>query len=288
MMESACGKPSVLGFEIIEVPAMAGDPRHPAAAGPTAVTGALHDAGSDFRARHVSVEPSTGDVIADSIRLGTQLREVVRAVVADGKMPLVLAGSCDVATAVLAGLERPGVGVIWLDAHADFNTPQSSISGFWPGMTLAVVVGDFGQDVWSALGWHPVAPERVLLIGVRSLSPEEEAVRVQQSALRVVPWRDGLPQHDIETALEALSQEVDEVYLHLDLDALDPSVGLGVVDPPVDGGLSSSQLAELVTKIRERLTVLGATVATYTPANDDGRTLAVAVESIQRLTTHAD
>jgi arginase len=267
---------------------MAGDPRHPAAAGPAAVTAALHADGWEFPTRRVSVEPSTGDEIADSIRVGTQLREIVRAVIADGNTPLVLAGSCDVAPAILAGIERSSVGVIWLDAHADFNTHQSSASGFWPGMTLAVVVGDCGQDVWSALRWHPVAPERVLLMGVRSLSPEEESVRVQQSALRVVPWRDGHPQHAVETALEALGQELDDVYLHLDLDALDPSVGPGIVDRPVDGGLSSSQLAELVTEIRERLTVVGATVATYTPAKDDGRTLAVAIESIRRLVAHAD
>jgi arginase family enzyme len=70
-------------------------------------------------------------------------------------------------------------------------------------------------------------------------------VRVRRSALRVVPWRDGLPEYEIESALETLGQEVDAVYLHLDLDALDPSVGLDIVDPPVDGGLSGSQLAEL-------------------------------------------
>ncbi len=277
-----------LRYEIIEVPAMTGDPRHLAAAGPSALTAALHDSGFELPTRRVSVEPSTGDVIADSIRVATQLREVVRAVVAAGNVPLVLAGSCDVAPAILAGIEHPGIGGIWVDAHADFNTPQSSVSGFWPGMTLAVVVGDCGQDVWSALRWQPVAPERVLLIGVRSLSPKEESLRLQQSTLRVVPWRDGLPQHNVETALEELAQDVREVYLHLDLDALDPSVGLGTVDPPVDGGLSSSQLAELLTAIRERLTVVGATVATYTPAKDDGRTLAVAVESIQRLADRAD
>jgi arginase len=225
--------------------------------------------------------------MADSIRVGAQLRQLVHAVVLDGNVPLVLAGSCDVAPAVLAGIKRPGIGVIWLDAHADFNTPHSSVSGFWPGMTLAVVVGDCGQEVWSALGWRPVAPQRVLLIGVRSLSPEEESLRVKRSALRVVGWRDGLPQDDVESALEGLAQEVDEVYLHLDLDALDPDIGLGVVDPPVAGGLSRSQLTQLVSEIHQRLTVVGATIATYTPANDDGRTLSIAIDSIRRLVASA-
>jgi arginase family enzyme len=89
---------------------------------------------------------------------------------------------------------------------------------------------DCGQYAWSALGWHSVASERALLMGVRSLSPEAESVRVRESAMRVVPWRDGLPQHGVETTLDAFARELDGVYLHLDLDALDPSVGLGIVD----------------------------------------------------------
>jgi arginase len=265
---------------------MAGDPGHPAALGPAVITAALRDAGSPLASRRVSVGSPVGGMISDSIRLGTRVKEVVSAVVANGDVPLVLAGSCDVAPAVVAGLNRPGLGVIWLDAHADFNTPRSSVSGFWPGMALAVVVGDCGENVWSALGRGPVSAERVLLIGVRSLSPEEESRRLQQSALHVVPWRDGLPQRKLDAALAAFGRDVEDVYLHLDLDALDPSVGKGVVDPPVAGGLSGSQLADVITKVLERLTVAGATIATYTPDRDDGQTLAVAVDVIHRLTGH--
>ena len=265
---------------------MASDPRHPAAAGPATIMAALYDAGCEFPTRRVSVESSTGDPIVDSIRVGAQLREVVAALIADGNVPIVVAGSCDVAPAVLAGIQRSDVGVMWLDAHADFNTPESSVSGFWPGMTLAVVIGDCCQNVWSALDWRPVAPERVLLMGVRSLSPQEESLRLEQSTLQVVPWRDGLPEHDVHTAIEALTKDVHDVYLHLDLDALDPSIGRGVVDPPVPGGLSSSQLAELLTEIRKRLNVVGATIATYTPANDVGQTLPVVIDSIRHLTGH--
>jgi arginase len=273
----------VAAFALVEVPAMAGDPQHPAAAGPATITGALRDAGYGLPARRVSVGSPTGDTIADSIRLNTAVRNVVRAIAAHGGTPLVLAGSCDVAPGIVAGLGRPDVGVIWLDAHADFNTPESSISGFWPGMTLAVVVGDCGHNVWSALGGRPVAPEHVLLLGVRSLSPEEESRRLQQSAIQVVPWRDGVPQKHVPTALEALSEEIEDVYLHFDLDALDPTVAKGIVDPPEPGGLSRSQLAELIAAIRARLNVVGATIATYTPTNDDGLTLQVAIDAVRQL-----
>jgi arginase len=276
-----------MGYAIIEVPSMAGDPSHPAAAGPAIITRALRQAGYEFPTRRVTVQDSSGDVIADSVRVNVQLKEAVVAIGAAGQIPVVLAGSCDVAPAVLAGIDRACLGVIWIDAHADFNTPESSVSGFWPGMTLAVVVGDCGEDVWGVLGGRPVAPERVLLVGVRSLSPEEEAQRLQRSGVHAGAWRDGLPREEVETALEALGGEIDDVYVHLDLDALDPSVGTGIVDPPEPGGLSSSQLAELVTGIRTRLNVAAATVATYTPANDDGRTLQVATDAIRQLIDHS-
>jgi arginase len=172
---------------------------------------------------------------------------------------------------------------VWIDAHADFNTPESSVSGFWPGMTLAVVVGDCGDEVWSALNWRPVAPERVAVFGVRSVSPAEESQRLRRSAVTVVPWQDGLPQEEVTIALDSLREEVERVYVHLDLDALDPTIGLGVVDQPVPGGLSEEQLITLLDQVRERFAVAGATIATYTPTKDDGSTLPVALAAIRRL-----
>jgi arginase len=268
---------------IIEVPAMAGDPTHAAADGPAVVSAALAEMGSRLAVRRVVVPPLRGDNRAASIELGGRVGELVRECVAHEDVPLVLAGSCDVAPGVLAGIRDASVGVVWIDAHGDFNTPESSVSGFWPGMTLAVVVGDCGQDVWSKLNWRPVAPQRVALVGVRSLSPAQEARRVQQSAVRVVRWRDGLPEADLETALDRLRADVERAYVHLDLDALDPAIGSGVVDPPVPGGLSEQQLVELLSKLGDRFAVLAATIATYTPSNDNGSTLSAACTAIRAL-----
>jgi arginase family enzyme len=71
--------------------------------------------------------------------------------------------------------------------------------------------------------------------------------------------------------------------VHLDLDALDPEVGSGVVDPPVPGGLSAAQLDDLLGLVHERFQIAAATIATYTPAKDDGGTLAAAVAAAERL-----
>jgi arginase family enzyme len=119
-------------------------------------------------------------------------------------------------------------------APPDFNTPQSSASGFFPGMSLAVVTGHCHQRLWASLGDRPPIPEELaVLAGVRSLSPPAEARRLSESAVRVVGWKDGMPDGDLATALDELAGQADAVYLHIDNDAFDPQIAPGVVDEPV-------------------------------------------------------
>jgi arginase len=272
-----------VGQAIIEVPAMAGEPGHVAAAGPAALSAALIEAGYEFEAHRLAVPEFDGDTRAASLEIACRLARRVREVVQHGDLPLVFAGSCDIAPGVLAGIRDAEAGVAWIDAHADFNTPDSSASGFWPGMALAVIVGDCGEEVWSALGWSPVGAERITLLGTRSISPAEESRRLARSAIRVVRWRDGVPEEEPEAVLTSLAAHVERVYVHLDLDALDPAIGSGVVDPPVPGGLSQRQLTEILAEVRRRFSVAAASVTTYTPAKDEGLTLPVAISALRTL-----
>ena len=144
-------------------------------------------------------------------------------------------------------------------------------------MTLAVVVGDCGEHVRRTLGASAVPQAHVALLGVRSLSPAAEAQRLSASHLNIVGWRDGQPVRSVAEALDRLAEHVDHVYVHLDLGALDPSIGRGVVDPPVPGRLTGGQLTELLLQVRERFDIAATTVATYVPANDDGSTLPIVI-----------
>ncbi|HEX7300872.1 MAG TPA: arginase family protein [Solirubrobacteraceae bacterium] len=272
---------------LIQVPFMSGDGAHPASAGPRRATESAREL---LGARGVAFESATVDVVAgDSAeaawRVSDALASTVRNTTAAGQLPLVLAGSCDAALGVLAGFEHARCGVVWLDAHGDFNTPESSETGFLPGMALAAVVGHCHADRWAQIGdATPIAESDTLLLGVRELSPAAERRRLKASAIDAIAWRGGKAQRDPIAALDALAERVDAVYLHIDLDAFDPEVAPGIVDDPVPGGLSLRDGERVVRAVLERFRVPAATLATYVPARDpDGRTLDLELRLIELL-----
>jgi arginase len=254
---------------LVQVPFMCGDGEHAGAAGPArlAATAGLPS---------VIVAPfGPGDA---SLRVN---RGVAAAVRDAGPLPLVVAGSCDASLGVLAGIDDPRCGVVWVDAHGDFNTPESSESGFFPGMSLAVVAGHCHRERWDGLGaGSPVDESAIVLVGVRDLSPAAERERLEASAIVTAPWPGG----DAVAALDALRARVSSVYVHVDLDAFDPSVAPGTVDEPVAGGLSAADGDAIVRAVLERFDVRAATIATYAPARDrDDRTLRLALHLIELL-----
>jgi arginase len=273
-----------MDVSLIQVPYMLGDPHHGAAEGPRRY---LESGAADLltaRGHHVNVEVVERDGLG-LIAVSKALAPVVGRSVAAGRLPIVLAGSCDASLGVLAGFEHSSCGVVWIDAHADFNTPLSSVSGFFPGMSAAVIVGHCHAPLWSEAGdATPIPEERVAMVGTRELSPDAERVRLESSRIYVIPWRDGLPQADIDAALDAVAGRVDEVYLHIDNDALDPAVAPGIVDEPVPGGLSLEQLEDVVDAVIARFRIRAATLATYTPERDeDERTLRAGLRVIELL-----
>jgi arginase len=274
---------------------MAGDAAHPVAAAPDqyARAGAYSLlAGKGVTATHQRVRVQSGvgaGVAAASLAVNHGVRVAVQAAIGTARLPIVLAGSCDAAIGVVAGLGRGRCGIVWIDAHADFNTPASSASGFFPGMSLAVVTGHCYRELWASLGGRSQVPDQlVVLAGVRSLSPPAEARRLQHSAIHAIPWKQGRPQGNIVRVLEQLAGQVDEVYLHIDNDAFDPHTAPGIVDEPVPGGLSLAQMEDIVHAVTVRLPIAAATIATYTPARDQqDRTLFADLRIIELLGEYA-
>ena len=163
----------------------------------------------------------------------------------DGRVPILLTAECSIAISTLPVLMRrhPEARVLWLDAHADFHTPQTTSSGYLGGMCLAGACG-----LWDTGFGAGVDPPRVIMHGVRDIDGPE----------RVALDRGGVHRIDYPELLEGL-----EVFVHLDLDVLDPDAHPAKF--PVDGGLSPTDLRAFLAEVSSVCTIVGAEVTAAAP-----------------------
>lgn len=190
----------------------------------------------DPRARFL---PEIADVCA-----GT--RDLVARALSDGCVPLVLGGDHSLSmgsVAAVAAFHRERgerIGVLWVDAHTDFNTPESTPSGNIHGMSLAVLAGGGPEELRSLSGAVPcVRPEDICVLGARSIDPGERE-RIRALGIRVFTMTE-IDERGIGPCVgEALDRVTDGTagfHLSFDLDGLDPMVAPGV-GTPVPGGLT--------------------------------------------------
>jgi arginase len=192
---------------------------------------------------------------------------LAQAVAAHASPVVILAGNCGSCLGTLAALENPGI--VWFDAHGDFNTPETTISGALEGMSLAIATGHCHPELMA----RPVAEENVVLAATRSLDPLEEA-RLARSKIELAAL-DRLPR-----AVDQLAHRVDNIYLHLDLDVLDPGISPGV-NFSAPGGISPDQLFDAVKHVIATGKLRAAAIANFNPDRDrDHRTLKIAQQLV--------
>jgi arginase len=225
------------------------------------------------------IEPASMNWRAEvqtSFELMRAVAEQVRAARAAGRFPLVLSGNCLAAVGVIAGLGAE-TGVLWIDAHGDFNTPQTTMSGFLDGMTLATATGRCWVELARSIeGFSPVPDKAVVMLGARDLDPGEAAALARSEIVRLSV--ESAP-NGIEPILKSIAPTMEKFYIHLDLDALDPSEGRAN-GYSVRGGFSNENLQMLLAAIAGRLPVEALTIACYDPAYDhDGAVCATAFQA---------
>ena len=241
------------------------------------VTDRLRAAGREVRESIVDVVAPFPTEIGTSFAVYRALAEQVCTTVERNEFPLILAGNCGSSLGTVSGVhagtpnDQSGIGVIWLDAHADFNTPETTASGFLDGTALAALTG----RCWSALtasipGFRPVPDAHVVLVGARDLDPAEEQLLAASRVRRVEATRlraDGAAAA-LDPALTELARHVSRVYLHIDLDVHEPSEAQAN-QYAAPGGLSPAAVRDLVRVVSERFEIAAAALTAYDPTYDD-------------------
>lgn len=179
--------------------------------------------------------------------------------------PLLVGGECGIEWGAIGAGDRSGTAVVWLDAHPDLNTPASSPSGSFHGMVLRHLID----------GGLPAA--NVVLGGTRSIDPPEQEA-IDELGIAVIR-----PDSLVDGVLATLTRiDPQDVWVHIDLDVLDPSEfsSLGFPEP---GGVGLDALLSLVAQIRERWPLAGAAVTEYLPAPGDEGDLETVVRVVESL-----
>ena len=209
-------------------------------------------------------------------------------VVSEGLFPIFLGGDHSISIGTVSGVARSvggRTGVIWLDAHADFNTPETSPSGNVHGMPLATLTGNGPPGLVEIGGpGASVAPEDVVLIGLRSVDLEESNL-LREAGARAYTMKEIDARGVARVVRQAMKDlgHVDRVHLSFDLDVLDPEIAPGV-GTPVRGGLTYREAHLVMELINEAGVVTSLDVVEVNPILDvRNGTAALAVELVESL-----
>ncbi|MEA2714924.1 MAG: arginase [Gemmatimonadales bacterium] len=207
-----------------------------------------------------------------------------------GHFPLVLGGDHSIAVGTVSGIaahaqrQDQRVGLLWIDAHGDINTPETSPSGNIHGMPLAALLG-FGAGELTAVAGPPpkVHPANVALVGIRSLDAGEKK-RLKETGVQVHTMSD-IDRHGVhrvmQKALARVTDGTDYVHVSFDLDAVDPTVAPGV-GTPVKGGLDYREAHLVMEVLADAGVMTSLEMVEVNPILDQGNaSAAFAVELVQ-------
>jgi arginase len=229
------------------------------------------------------VSLSDDDLVPTLVRTCEVAYEQAREAIVAGEIPLLLGGDHSIAIGTVGGVthDRP-CGVLWIDAHGDFNTPESSPSGNVHGMALALLLGH-GDERLVNVGRAGASldPSQVVVLGLRQLDSRERGA-LKSSGMGLLTMRD-IDERGISTvAREALArlEHLPALHVSLDMDSLDPREAPGV-GTPVQGGLTYREAQVLMEIIADTGKLRGLDVVEVNPTLDQGnRTADIAVELI--------
>lgn len=212
-----------------------------------------------------------GDTWARLAALLAPVAEAVAGTAGGGELTVVVSGDCTTALGTVAGLQRAGIepAVVWFDAHGDVQTQETTTSGYLGGFALRLLLGYRPELIAARLGLRPVPEHNVLLAGARDLDPPEVSYladsrigRAEVVEIGSVPLPDG------------------PLYVHLDLDVIDP-VGVPGLRFPAPGGPNSAQVTAALGALLATGRVAAVGIAcTWHPGHDAAAAIGARLESV--------
>ena len=234
----------------------------------------------------ISNDRLTGDAIENLVRLNGEIANAVATARRSGSVILMTGGDCTHVTGVVGGLQDAHgptlrLGLVWFDAHGDFNTPKTSQSGMLGGMPVAVCAG-LAHPRWRE-GSHiasPMPTNRIVLVDVRNLD-EAEAALIQATDTVVAALAAGFPGEGLQTAIGELSEQCDAIYLHIDADILDEALvpSHGTKEP--NGPDIAQTVASIDTVMATGKVVALALVSIYNQGDDGATSVKSGIELLR-------
>lgn len=259
-----------MDVQLLAVPYDSGKYRARMGAGPEALLSAGLDRALRAKGHRVYTriaELPEGEWTAEirtSFELMRMLSGAVREAVNSGRFPIVLAGNCNTAVGTVAGLGN-GTAVAWFDAHADFNTPETTATGFLDGTAVAILTGRCWTQLASTVPEFAPVPDRALcLIGTRDIDSLEGGLLDESGVVVVAP---SALRTRLRPTLSAMAEHADRIYVHLDLDVVDASVAKAN-SYAVGGGLTIDDVEYALGEIARTMRIAGLTLSAYDPAAD--------------------
>ncbi len=235
---------------------------------------------TDLGDLHIPIRESLTEAITSSFYLDpiraicTNLANITEAIMDRGNIPITLGGDHSVAIGSISGILRhfaknqQEMGLIWVDAHADVNTPTSSPSGNIHGMPLAVLLGQGHAELTSISG-KKLRPQNTALIGIRNIDDEEKRI-LRESGIKFFTMRDidekGMF-NVMREAIEHASKGTAGIHASFDIDGIDPRYAPGV-STPVSGGLTLREAHLCLEMIYETKKLVGMDLVELNPVAD--------------------
>lgn len=212
---------------------------------------------------------------ARMVALYIPLAKLVSTALTSGELPVSVAGDCCSSIGVLGGLQQAGVEptLIWFDAHGDFNTWETTPSGFLGGMPLAMLVGRGEQTIMEGVGNRVLPEDQVILSDARDLDPgEREAVA-------------GSKLVHLQSVQEILDYQLPQgpLWVHFDMDVIDASE-TPAMNYPAPGGPSSQELGEVFSYLGGCGQIVAISLSSWNPELDvEGRSQEISLDLMHKL-----